>query len=848
MQAVLFIVTILAALSGVLGSWLATLSERMVGYRLVSLREYVLAILLRQREWLYDQRSVVTQLFFGVVKAFSTRHPATHAFRNFLPRLPLPELGKTLEMYLRSVRPLLSVEEYASVEAAAREFAKPGGVGRRLQSELAARAARCDNWVSDWWQRHQYLRSRQPLAINVNWYGMDYFSPPTTWNVKRAANWICGALRFHQLLRSQRIAPVRLYGAMPLDMSAYDQLFGTTRVPGEFEDRLKTASARRSRHVALVYRSQWFAMSVFDSASEPYTLRELEDSIQYIVDCVDDAAEHAMQRQEHAACADVDGSDDDKDDNDDGNDDDDDDDSENVIYPPIGVLTSDERSTWARARSALIDASKVNRASLDAIESSLFVVCMDDGPPVAHDLEAQARAMFHGDGRNRWFDKSCQLITSSDAVACVNSEHSWADAPVVAYFCEFIAVHEQRSADSELNRPRQSVEAPRQPRRLRWHLKAPLRAAIAASERRIDAAIAEVDLRVLRFKFFGKGFVKTARMSPDGFIQMAFQLAYYRMHNEFVATYETATTRLFLHGRTETVRSCSVDAVAFVRAIDDVRVSDDTKLELLRRAVGAHVLYMRRAMSGAGCDRHLFALCILARRSSSPLPAIFADRAYNMPWKLSTSQTAVRMGPGGGFGPTVPDGYGISYMPQEQELFFHITSMHSCDETSSSSYADRLQRALLDMQDLCVEQGVSASSPLSPSPTSTPSSTPATSPSASVMSLSAGGANVAAVGASLSSPSLSHSSSPFAAAAAPAPSMSNTADAAVLASKKLRQLHKQSSGLRSRHRSSRSSRRATSRVRLRASRGDDARPSSTFPEPRQDIISNYFSSSSSTPD
>lgn len=50
---------------------------------------------------------------------------------------------------------------------------------------------------------------------------------------------------------------------------------------------------------------------------------------------------------------------------------------------------------------------------------------------------------------------------------------------------------------------------------------------------------------------------------------MALQLAYYRRQGGPCPTYESASTRGFLHGRTETVRSCSIDSVAFTKAFDD---------------------------------------------------------------------------------------------------------------------------------------------------------------------------------------------------------------------------------------------------------------------------------------
>ena len=54
-------------------------------------------------------------------------------------------------------------------------------------------------------------------------------------------------------------------------------------------------------------------------------------------------------------------------------------------------------------------------------------------------------------------------------------------------------------------------------------------------------------------------------MSPDAFIQLALQLAYYRDNNKFALTYEASMTRLYLNGRTETVRSLTKEATEFVK-------------------------------------------------------------------------------------------------------------------------------------------------------------------------------------------------------------------------------------------------------------------------------------------
>ncbi len=66
---------------------------------------------------------------------------------------------------------------------------------------------------------------------------------------------------------------------------------------------------------------------------------------------------------------------------------------------------------------------------------------------------------------------------------------------------------------------------------------------------------------------------------------MALQLAYYRMHHKVVLTYESATTRLYFKGRTETIRPVSDHSVAFIKAMDDSNFSKEQVKDLLKKAI-----------------------------------------------------------------------------------------------------------------------------------------------------------------------------------------------------------------------------------------------------------------------
>jgi len=62
------------------------------------------------------------------------------------------------------------------------------------------------------------------------------------------------------------------------------------------------------------------------------------------------------------------------------------------------------------------------------------------------------------------------------------------------------------------------------------------------------------------------------KASPDAYMQMAIQLGYYKQIGEPCATYETASTRQFRNGRTETTRTLSKESLAFCKAMQDPSV------------------------------------------------------------------------------------------------------------------------------------------------------------------------------------------------------------------------------------------------------------------------------------
>ncbi|XP_064489584.1 carnitine O-palmitoyltransferase 1, liver isoform-like [Ornithodoros turicata] len=644
-------------------------------------QRYMLKALFLYKGWMYEARgspnkvSWQTRLWFFGVKVLRGRNPLLFSYQSTLPKLPLPSLDDTMARYLRSVQPLLDDANYTRMEKLALEFRN--GIGVKLQRYLWLKSWWSANYVSDWWEEYVYLRGRSPIMVNSNFYAIDaIFVKLTSSQAARAANLIYASFLFRRGIDTQQMSPIMVQGMVPLCSRQYERQFNTTRVPGVETDRL--VHYTDSQHVVVYHKGRYFKLATHFK--------------QKLLQPCD------LQRQLERILSD-----------------------QSVPQPgeeKLGALTASERSFWAQLRTHNFRKG-VNRVSLDAIEKAAFVVVLDEEEYYYdHEdpskLNHYARALLHGKGYDRWFDKSFNLVVGRNGRVGFNAEHSWADAPIMGHYWEFVLAQDffilkYDEAGSTLGHS--SLELPA-PVRLRWDLTPQLVSQINASAEGAEVLLKDVDLHLLSHSTYGKGFMKKCRCSPDAYIQMALQLAYYRDAGKFSLTYEASMTRLFREGRTETVRPVTVESRSYVLAMQDPACSVKERCEKLRAACDQHQLGYQNAMCGKGIDRHLFCLYVVSKYLEVDSP--FLREVLSEPWRLSTSQTPhnqttlldLRKFPnfisaGGGFGPVADDGYGVSYLiAGEDHLFFHISSKMSSPETDSLRFARHIEQALKDMRDL----------------------------------------------------------------------------------------------------------------------------------------------------
>ena len=279
-------------------------------------------------------------------------------------------------------------------------------------------------------------------------------------------------------------------------------------------------------------------------------------------------------------------------------------------------------------------------------------------------LSARAFGCWAGHAHNRWCDKPLQFIVNENGSAGFLGEHSMMDGTPTHRLCDYI--NQAMSSDrSDFSGPTVRSHLP-EPQSMEFDVPAQLEVQIEEAFRQHSATLKAHQLAVQDYRSYGKGLIKQFKCSPDAYVQMIIQLAYRKMFGRNRPTYESAATRRFQQGRTETCRTLSDESVAFCDAMEDLNRDPSSCVGLFRKAIDAHVRYITLACDGRGVDRHLFGLKMLVEPDEE-MPAIYTDPAYtySSTWYLSTSQLSSEHFNGYGWSQVVDDGFGVAYMIKE---------------------------------------------------------------------------------------------------------------------------------------------------------------------------------------
>ncbi|EWG36864.1 carnitine O-acetyltransferase [Fusarium verticillioides 7600] len=667
----------------------------------------------------------------------------TFSGQDKLPKLPIPELEATCKRYLEALKPLQTAREHAETQHAVNEFLKSDGP--ELQEKLKAYAQGKTSYIEQFWY-DSYLNFDNPVVLNLNPFFLleDDPTPARNDQVTRAASLVVSSLEFVRAVRKEELAPDKVKGT-PLCMYQFSRLFGTARVPTE--EGCQIEQDPESKHIVVMCHGQFYWFDVLDDNSDVImSEKDISINLQTIVD---DATQVPIQDAAKGA---------------------------------VGVLSTENRKVWSGLRDVLTSEPGSNNAdSLGIVDTALFVLCLDYTEPA--DAAALCQNMLCGTSEiekgvqigtctNRWYDK-LQIIVCKNGSAGINFEHTGVDGHTVLRFASDVytdtilrfartinglapSLWASSSPDPSKRDPESFGDVSVTPRKLEWDMIPELSVAVRFAETRLADLIEQNEFQTLDFGHYGKNFITSMGFSPDAFVQMAFQAAYYGLYGRVECTYEPAMTKTFLHGRTEAIRTVSSEVVDFVQAFwADNPV--DAKIEALRKACQKHTANTRQCLKAEGCDRHLYALFSVWQRSldddldsgfnsngysspgdgysdqagspvgspgndslpsvdgvevrptrdrgysvnsrsrdQNPLPLLFADSGWDKLNNtiLSTSNCGNPCLRQFGFGPTSGDGFGIGYIIKDEGLAICVASKHR----QTKRFVDTLESYLLEVR------------------------------------------------------------------------------------------------------------------------------------------------------
>lgn len=585
----------------------------------------------------------------------------TFCSKNKLPVMPVPDLNIACRKLIEWAEPLLTEDESIKTREVIEQFLQPGGEGEKLQNELVewAQLPSISNWFAPVW-RDFYLACPKSLVINSNvfYYLKSKLDEKADSQARIAAALISSVYNFIALIDEQKLT-VDMQKDLPLCMNQYNNLFSSTRIPRQGTDEFKTSSNRK--HIVLMHNMRIYKLDILDTAG---CIRS-PAAIEWDLECILASPGKGQN---------------------------------------LGLLTTIERDAWAESRADLLQLSNNNREAMRAVEEAAFVLCLDEKSP--EEITQVSKQLLHGAGQDRFFDKSLQFIVFKNGKTGVNFEHTGVDGSVMLRMIghiydtiDKVSFEEHYCAETRLT-VSPSVEE------LEFDLNDALKQTVRATADSFNQHISNFQTRVLNFSQFGNNQIKQFGVSPDAFVQLALQLAEYKLYGKCYSAYEAVMTRTFRDGRIDALHTVSTESTAFIHNILDASCSRQTKIDSLINAARKHIERANECRLGQGIYSHFLALKYRYKEAGrdigiDTLPEIFTDKGYqtlnhSVVCTSTTSDYGVELA---GYGPIVDDGYGIRYFKRNDSICFNMTSRSAMQDKLEQMQL-YIEQSLLEMADL----------------------------------------------------------------------------------------------------------------------------------------------------
>ncbi|KAI6662015.1 Carnitine O-acetyltransferase-like [Oopsacas minuta] len=577
-----------------------------------------------------------------------------------LPKLPVPALSDSLDRFLTAMKPLITQSQFSRLLEITNSFSKREGPF--FQDRLIKFAEETDNWALCVWVDIRFLSNRSSLLFTN---GKPAIKTPYNLSIPSemlliTSQYLCQLARVLETIRDEEL-PQEMIGDIPQSMSQYRRLLGAYRIPHLRRD--SHVFSPYSKHIIVMYAGRIFKMPIYsDTDIDRYmSVEEIHHLLSQVLSY--------------------------------GND-------ETQSHTPVCLLTALDRDSWYTAREQLIQDSSVNRNSLREIETSLFGLCIDEFTD-EHTFNESKLHRF-GDIRddfkcyNRWFGLGLQILFTASGYMSLIYDHALIDG-AVPYLLNIIPDTEYKLDTSKVINTNLNVEL------IKWELSTKSLLHLEETKQKMNKWYSDYDVCFLDFESFGKDLIKKHGLYYQGFIQLAIQLAYYKLYKQLTASYQTVSLASFREGRLEHPITVSEDMKIFVQSMTSHGYTDRERWKLMLRAIHRYKLLLSDTSRGHVFVKHMQALKYLAERENISVE-LFENSCFKLfiEPNLAISSIFTSFPFRGSF--SLLNGHFIILLLHTDLIRLSVTSTLSQTSVNSSQLCREIEVSLLELMNIMVTQ------------------------------------------------------------------------------------------------------------------------------------------------
>ncbi|KAM0812782.1 putative polyketide synthase protein [Seiridium cardinale] len=563
-----------------------------------------------------------------------------------LTPLPVPLLKDSLRRFQESRSAIDLPEEQSATYSSVQAFLE--GIGPFLQQKVEESSPAT---IADHYEKQIYLERREPLQDYSEFSLGHPLNTPAHSQSLRAAIITITAVDFARRLTAGDIPPDTLHGK-PVTGEARDWLFWTTHHPGADVDHMERFEPTQS--VIILRHGHTFHLTL-PSPEVPLDLSSVHAAFEHVVSLSESTSPH------------------------------------------VCTLTADTRQSWSQVRKEL-EVNPTNAATLRAIDSAMFVVCLDDESPTTSG-ERHTQFLIGGKGHaftNRWLDKPIQFVVAANGLSAGIYEHTKIDGLNVRILHQRIIRTLFAHNGTEVGVPSSLYEVHR-------HVWQPSPAVLQRIQEVRHQAISyhHIDHRYVTSNNLGASSLRIRRASPHATAHLVSLLAVYLVDMKIRPAWEIVSLGHYSRGRLEwvqtvfpPVRSFIEMAATIVAETDVVNNKPSQIRSLFDAACAAYSRGTSAAARGLGFVNHLYALRGALQDCQAidvevAVPDLFRSRAWDATRRGGVDQD-LKIGFMPDDGPGFPDAWdeGGFLMHGDRGIYIHCGVRDDCTKFAVSARPD----------------------------------------------------------------------------------------------------------------------------------------------------------------